>query len=202
MDVFLAFLVAICDVRYGMFDWVTGLLFTNGMAVIVEKNSSRANPLEFNLDMRTGTFSQLDLLSAEESSSALTEAFLTIKSALSSSVPWEMARVILVAMPQFLRKPTWLKAKLQGLRSKLGPMYVLFVASYFFSRWGSYDNMLADMFALFVAMVALIAGTVFRPDNATVFDLFGVRSTLSKRRFLHGQCMIVTLVLCCVMYYD
>ncbi|WAR25168.1 hypothetical protein MAR_010872 [Mya arenaria] len=119
MDVFLAFLVAICDVRYGMFDWVTGLLFTNGMAVIVEKNSSRANPLEFNLDMRTGTFSQLDLLSAEESSSALTEVFLTIKSALSCSVPWEMARVILVAMPQFLRKPTWLKAKLQGLRSKL-----------------------------------------------------------------------------------
>ena len=102
--------------------------------------------------------------------------------------PWIVIRVFVSALPQFLRKPIWLKVKLQDMRSKLGPVYVLYVALCAMKHTSSLP------FADLAALTSCIAGIIFRPDNGAVLELLGYETKLPERRYWHGRLMIVSLV--------
>lgn len=123
---------------------------------------------------------------------------------------WTSLRISASAVPQFLRKPLWLKTKLQHIRPKLGPIYVLSVTHYVLSRTtGSvqWTSLLENM----TMIAAVVAGVFFRPDNAATLDILGVlfrpgfdieshvflRMKQPERRYYHGRLMGVSLV-CCI----
>lgn len=116
-----------------------------------------------------------------------------------SVVNW--TRIVIVVIPQFIRKPPRIKAKLQGLRSKLGPIYVIYCAK-FLMDYTQYNNVnsICKIQGLTSLMAAVISAVVFRPDNSVILQLFGYETTLKKRRFIHGRGMIISLVLCALMF--
>lgn len=101
-------------------------------------------------------------------------------------------RIFLVVIPQFIRKPSHLKAKLQGVRSKLGPIYVLYCTK-LVSQY-TCDNTALQMCAYTSVLAAVISGIVFRPDNSAVLESLGISTKLNQRRKLHGRGMLLSLL--------
>ena len=99
-----------------------------------------------------------------------------------------MIRVFASAVAQFLRKPIWLKVKLQDMRSKMGPVYVLYVGLCAMKLKSSLP------FADLEALTSFIAGIIFKPDNGAILELLEYETKLSERLYWHGCLMIVSLV--------
>ncbi|KAL4226591.1 hypothetical protein ACF0H5_014575 [Mactra antiquata] len=80
-------------------------------------------------------------------------------------------KICVAAIPQFIRKPNWLKAKLQGVRSRLGPIYVFYVTSYVTSITKS-DGILqwTPMLAGAVLLGCGVTAVVYNTDNSTLHD--------------------------------
>lgn len=136
---------------------------------------------------------------------------------------WKYLRIVTVAIPQFLRKPLWLKTKLQDLRSILGPIYILYVSSYVMSR-DINDAKRLQQIGYVAMMSSIIAGVCFRPDNSAVLDLLAYlwkvycdvvrmifrpedvdiehvpyKTKRSERRYYHGRLMVCSLGCCTIM---
>lgn len=125
-----------------------------------------------------------------------------------NSLAWTSLRIIASAVPQFLRKPLWLKTKLQHIRPKLGPIYVLSVTHYVLTR--TTDSMQwAGLLANMTMVAAVVAGVFFRPDNSAMLNLVGddiehvfsriSRMKLPERRYYHGRLMGFSIVGCVVL---
>lgn len=112
---------------------------------------------------------------------------------------WFVFRIFLTSVPQFIRKPIWLKARLQGLRSKLGPIYVLNVAIFVLSlETGVQSATLGNM----AVVCAVVAGLCFRPDNSAMLDMLGYPMTFRERRYNHGRLMIISFSSCVLLFVD
>lgn len=108
-------------------------------------------------------------------------------------------RIVLVVIPQFIRNPPRIKAKLQGLRSKLGPIYVIYCAKFIMDYTQYNNNTICKIQGLTSLVAAILSAVVFRPDNSVILQLLGYDTTLKKRRFIHGRGMIISLGLCVLM---
>lgn len=108
---------------------------------------------------------------------------------------WKNIRIFAAAIPQFLRRPLWLKAKLQDVRSKLGPIYVLYVSCYVLTRGTEGPEWLQRVAEMAMAF-SIFAGVVFRPDNSTMLDLTTYKTKLTERRFYHRSLMIGSFGCC------
>lgn len=127
---------------------------------------------------------------------------------------WTNFRILVGAIPQFLRKPLWLKTKLQDVRSKLGPIYILYVSSYVMTRDVNGTHW-SHQIGVVAMLSAVLAGVVIRPDNSAVLDFLaylwklycdflrpdGVvlehvpyKTNLVQRRYYHGRLMVLSLV--------
>lgn len=115
-----------------------------------------------------------------------------------SVVNW--TRIVIVVIPQFIRKPPSIKAKLQGLRSKLGPIYVIYCAKFLMDYTQYNNNTICKIQGITSLVAAILSAVVFRPDNSVILQLFGYETTLKKRRFIHGRGMIISLGLCVLMF--
>ena len=104
---------------------------------------------------------------------------------------WNLVRLLVTACPQFLRKPIWLKAKLQGIRSKLGPMYVLYITCYVINLE---KNIIVTSLGTTASGLAILAGLFCRPDNSAMLELLGYSTSYRSRRKLHGRLMIASFV--------
>ena len=104
---------------------------------------------------------------------------------------WNLVRLLVTACPQFLRKPIWLKAKLQGIRSKLGPMYALFITCYVINLE---KNIIVTSLGTTASGFAILAGIFCRPDNSAMLELVGCSMRYRSRRKLHGRLMILSFV--------
>lgn len=126
---------------------------------------------------------------------------------------WASIRIFAVAVPQFLRKPLWLKTKLQDVRSKLGPMFVMFVTTYAMSLDSSNVTFLTRYVARIAAGAAIIAGVFFRPDNSTVLNILAYlmnvpyrpgfvpyKTNLIQRRNVHRQLMLTSFMCCATLF--
>lgn len=96
-------------------------------------------------------------------------------------------RILFFAMPQFTRKPIWLKNKLQDVRAMFGPVYIFCVAA-FMPEY----NVVQYVMKYTAFILALVAGTITRPDNSVILTSFGIDSTFSKRRRYHRDCMMIS----------
>ena len=110
---------------------------------------------------------------------------------------WNLVRLLITACPQFLRKPIWLKAKLQGIRSKLGPMYVLFITCYVINLE---NNIIVTSLGITASGLAILAGIFCRPDNSAMLELLGYSTSYRSRRKLHGRLMIASFVSSMVLF--
>lgn len=127
--------------------------------------------------------------------------FLAILDARIGLLPiayWKNIRIFAAAIPQFLRKPLWLKTKLQDIRSKLGPIYILYVARYVLTRGDCGPEWLRGV-ANIAMISSVIAGVVFRPDNPTMLDLMGYKTKPTERRFYHRNLMICSFSCCALL---
>lgn len=111
---------------------------------------------------------------------------------LNTQIPWPVFRILLIALPQFIRKPVWLKGKLQGIRSKLGPIYVLFIASHVCTL--IFENQQKDLTRLYLwyasGIASVFAGVLTRPDNSTMCDLLRFPSSYRCRKLCHKIAMV------------
>ena len=96
-------------------------------------------------------------------------------------------KLAIFGIPQFIRRPVWLKDKLQNVRSKFGPLYVLSVMEY--------RCIVNEMLVAVALFLAILAGIFFRPDNATMLTLFGIGTTPYQRRQFHRWTMMLSFVL-------
>jgi hypothetical protein len=120
-------------------------------------------------------------------------ALLDAQVAFLWSLPY-WVRIIVTALPQFIRRPLWLKAKLQDVRSKMGPLYVLYVTLVTKDILENRNNHLVWQCLAVIAMVsAIVAGAVFKPDNKAAMELFCTGTTLSSRKYYHARLMITSL---------
>ena len=110
---------------------------------------------------------------------------------------WNLVRLLVTACPQFLRKPIWLKAKLQGIRSKLGPMYALFITCYVINLE---NNIIVTSLGTTASGLAILAGIFCRPDNSAMLELLGYSTSYRSRRKLHGRLMIASFVSSMVLF--
>ena len=109
-------------------------------------------------------------------------------------IPYK-TRIVITALVQFIRKPTALKAKLQGIRSKFGPLYVMYVTLHCLDIIQHRDiGVVFKALAAIAITSSIVAGFMFRPDNKTVTELFNPGSTLSSRRYYHARFMIISFV--------
>jgi len=120
---------------------------------------------------------------------------------MKSVVPY-WTRIFPTAIAQFIRRPIWLKARLQGLRSKFGPLYLLYVSRTAIDSFG--DVLFIRSLALISFVSANMAGCIFRPDNRSVIEQFYPGTTLAWRRCYHGKLMLLSLaaitVLICLQH--
>ena len=208
LDIFIAFFLAIIEVKFD--------ISQNG----VEQFTSMMSPIVVN---KTQFFHQwcyediceynkTQVLRQEEvhgialtlwsyiTSSRGISTIVSLLSGLCRLLPqWHVLRIVLIALPQFIRHPVSLKAKLQGLRSKLGPMYVLFIASY---TWELFQQRQTEHVFRVVAWIVIAIGSAFagvltRPDNATMCEIFGLPSSYRCRKLCHKISMIGSFV--CVL---
>ncbi len=108
-----------------------------------------------------------------------------------------VARIFLVALPQFARRPLWLKNKLQPVRSSVGPVYILYIA---LEGWEILTTTaqpsvlsLCEKSLVFVAMAtSAVAGLLFRPDNSALLSFVKDKSTMGSRKSAHRHLMIVS----------
>ena len=110
---------------------------------------------------------------------------------------WNLVRLLVTACPQFLRKPIWLKAKLQGIRSKLGPMYALFITCYVINLE---NDIIVTSLGTTASGLAILAGIFCRPDNSAMLELLGYSTSYRSRRKLHGRLMIASFVSSMVLF--
>ena len=103
---------------------------------------------------------------------------------------WGIYRLVCAATVQFVRRPLWLKTSLQGTRSILGPIYVMCVTHYVLTSTGSGTSFLQVFLGFLAAILANLAGLIFRPDNSTMMELLVPNTTLLERRRYHRFSMI------------
>lgn len=116
-------------------------------------------------------------------------SIMDIRGCMFGSSSWTAYKMILVAIPQFLRKPDGLKTRLQGVRSHLGPVYVLLSVKLALHKHALHGELVYATMA-----TAVMAGTIFRPDNGVILDLFGIQSRHQMRKIFHGRSMCISLV--------
>ena len=206
LDFFLTFYAAVADAKYG----VAKLIILTAQSYFENRKEPVWGKLDVFQERRVSFSAEMSSMqlpnntnSAEENMSSdlkiLTERKLVFDLTL-VLLYWDLIRVLLVAIPQFLRKPVWLKAKMQGTRSKLGPVYVVFIAAFVANRFDMENAFWCTSVGIAITATAVLAGVVFRPDNSTALDVIGVKSTLSWRRSRHGRLMIATFVGCCILF--
>lgn len=195
-DLFVAFALAIAEIQFGHIEQCTNVFatfcetftgfeqFSDNMTKVIPQ--SEDNPF---------TTQSTTMYSTMFGVSYFTNALNGLWRKLPA---WPVLRIILVAIPQFVRRPIALKAKLQGLRSKLGPMYVLFTAVYVWQViFHQKEHFFRLLCWLLVVMAAAFAGILTRPDNPTMCDLFGLPSSYRCRKLFHRTLMIASFV--CVL---
>lgn len=137
-----------------------------------------------------------------------------VRFGLMANIPyWDNLRIFATSVPQFIRRPSWLKAKLQDLRSKLGPMFVLFVASYAADVGAMETSTLVYFLTRLAAGSAILAGVFFRPDNSTMLslcasltnvphkeDFIPYKTSLIQRRNVHRRLMVTSFVCCALVF--
>lgn len=100
-------------------------------------------------------------------------------------------RIMIVVIPQFLRRPTQLKVKLQGLRSKLGPIYIIYCAK-FVIEYTYYGTVTLYAMGIIAVVSSVVGGVFLRPDNTAVLELLGFETKNNRRKYLHGRGMIMS----------
>lgn len=113
---------------------------------------------------------------------------------------WTIYRLVCAAAVQFLRRPLWLKSSLQGMRSILGPIYVMCVTHYVLTSTGSGTSFLHVLLGALATILANLAGLIFRPDNSTLMELFVPNTTLLERRRYHRFSMICSFMCCIILF--
>lgn len=108
---------------------------------------------------------------------------------------WNVYRVLISAGIQFVRKPKDLKTKLQGMRAKFGPIYIMTLTHYMFYALTVDRSMLVVLMSGMTVVIASVAGIILRPDNAAVLETLGVTTTHPQRRWYHGRMMASSLFL-------
>jgi hypothetical protein len=116
-------------------------------------------------------------------------SIMDIRGCMMGPSSWTAYKMIFVAIPQFIRKPDGLKTRLQGVRSHLGPAYVLLSL-----KLALYEHELCGEFVYAVMATAVMAGTLFRPDNGVILDLLGIQSRHQDRKMVHGRSMCISLM--------
>ena len=102
---------------------------------------------------------------------------------------WNVYRVCVSAALQFVRRPLWLKSQLQGTRAKLGPIYVMCLTQYVVDALTLDTGILIASIGGIAVVSAIVAGVLLRPDNSTMLEVFGIKSTHPQRRKYHGRLM-------------
>jgi hypothetical protein len=96
--------------------------------------------------------------------------------------------VQLIAISMLLRNPAWLKRALEPVRIVLGPVFPILTAG--IAKYNPNDYTQA------AAVCALLAVTVFRPDNsATAVAVIGTSLTMKTRRIIHGMLLFSAFLL-------
>merc|ERR1719410_651661 len=72
-----------------------------------------------------------------------------------------VAQCVSFAGIQFIRKPKWLKTKLQKIRAVCGPLYIISMCEY-----AHHQQQIVCIAAACVACVSIIGGVILRPDNS------------------------------------
>ena len=108
---------------------------------------------------------------------------------------WNVYIVLVSAGIQFVRNPIWVKAQLQGMRAKFGPIYILTLTHYMIYALTVDRSMIVVVMSVVAVVFASLAGIVLRPDNAAVLEALGITTTHPQRRWYHGRMMGISLAL-------
>ncbi|CAC5394432.1 unnamed protein product [Mytilus coruscus] len=100
-------------------------------------------------------------------------------------------RIMFVVIPQFIRRPSQLKAKLQGLRSKLGPIYIIYCTK-FVMEYTYFGTLTLYTMGIFAVVSAVVGGVFLRPDNTAVLEILGFGTKMNQRKYFHGLGMIIS----------
>ena len=114
---------------------------------------------------------------------------------------WNVYRVLISAGIQFIRNPIWLKAQLQGMRAKFGPIYILSLIYYMLAAVTVDKNITVVLMSVAAMVLASVAGIILRPDNAAVLEAMGITTTHPERRWYHGRMMGLSLILFIAITY-
>ena len=117
-----------------------------------------------------------------------------LKADISTST-WIKVRAIFAMVPQGIRKPLWLKDKLQELRSHLGPVFVISIFELAFCVENNHKTAFTRGLMYFAAFCAFLAGTIFRPDNSAVSGLFQKSTEIGRKKCHRSLMMIASAVL-------
>lgn len=196
-DLFIAFCLAIAEVKFHLATRVFGYIETSLElhASDVFHNGTLCRALDVNMPKTVPLHGQHDI------NDVLFTA-VGCHGGTGSWLPsWSVLRMVLVAIPQFVRKPLWLKAKLQELRSILGPAYVLFAATHAYQLLqGHQRDWNFQLIAwVLVAISAMLAGLLTRPDNSTMCDLLHLPSSYRCRKNCHRVFMIGSFFGCLML---
>lgn len=103
-------------------------------------------------------------------------------------------RILFFAIPQFVRRPIWLKAKLQDVRAMFGPMYIFCIAVHM-------PETTTPMCVLKLTALALssVAGTLSRPDNGAIMTSLRFQTTFTRRRLVHRNLMMLSFLCFCIV---
>ena len=114
---------------------------------------------------------------------------------------WNVYRVCISAGIQFIRNPIWLKAQLQGMRAKFGPIYILSLTYYMVAAVTVDKHPIMVLISVAAMVLASVAGIILRPDNAAVLEAMGITTTHPERRWYHGRMMGASIILLGVITY-
>lgn len=104
--------------------------------------------------------------------------------------------MIFTALPQLIRRPVKLKEYLTLFRVACGPAYVITAVSYGYQSLQTSEG-LGILPAALCCSLALLAGTVFRPDNTAMLKFVLGRNQIpavSVRKRIHAVCMVGSLL--------
>lgn len=198
LDLFMAFCLAIAEVKFHlairMCGYIETFLELDGSDVF--HNGTLCHAPDVNMPKMVRLHSQDDI------NGVLLYTAVDCHGRAGLWLPsWSVLRMVLIAIPQFVRKPLWLKAKLQELRSKLGPVYVLFAATHVYQllqdRQSDWSFQLIVW--VLVAISAMLAGILTRPDNSTMCDLLHLPSSYRCRKNCHKVFMVGSYIGCLML---
>lgn len=109
------------------------------------------------------------------------------------------ATAIFAAVPQFIRCQPF-KRKFRELRSRLGPVYILYVLR---TALLIYDVDKAGGHMLFISFgAAILAGVLFRPDNGALLSLLFVGVRSNRRKVCHRKLMMFSFFMLTLEFFS